>query len=67
LLGLCNLATENLQMFDRIVYKEDSAKKYVRRLDMVNGLIAEYDGRDDWAIGMGLILPKADKAQKVAV
>lgn len=41
-------------------------KAYARRLVMVEELIKE-SGRDDWAIGMGMIVPSADRAQKVNV
>jgi hypothetical protein len=56
LLGLCNALTRTLQMFDRVVYVEGQPKKYARRLEMAKELI-EISGRDDWAIGMGLIVP----------
>ena len=64
LLGLCNSLTLRLQMFDRTIYQEGEAKAYDRRLDLSKELIAE-TGRDDWAIAMGMIVPPAEKLQKV--
>ena len=55
LLGLCNALTRDLQMYEYKVHVATEPKKYSRRLDMANDLIEETD-RDDWAIGMGLIL-----------
>ncbi|KAK0488369.1 hypothetical protein EDD18DRAFT_1190584 [Armillaria luteobubalina] len=57
LLGLCNTFTSCLQMFDCIVRMEGEPIKYQRRLHMANEMI-EKSGRNDWAIGMGLIVPK---------
>ncbi|PBK68166.1 hypothetical protein ARMSODRAFT_958305 [Armillaria solidipes] len=57
LLGLCNSLTSCLQMFDCIVRVEEEPIKYERRLYMANEMI-EKSGRSDWAIGMGLIVPK---------
>ncbi|KIP12103.1 hypothetical protein PHLGIDRAFT_124289 [Phlebiopsis gigantea 11061_1 CR5-6] len=63
ILGLCNAATEELRMFDRTVKVDPHLPQqgYSRRLDMVNGLIAEV-GRDDWAVGMGLITSSSTKS-----
>ena len=55
LLGLCNSVTKMLRMFDRTVYVVGNSKPYDRRLTMVHELIAETK-RDDWAIGLGLIV-----------
>ncbi|KLO14780.1 hypothetical protein SCHPADRAFT_292005 [Schizopora paradoxa] len=66
LLGLCNSMTKKLRMFDCVVYQVGEPKKYERRLHMAKELIEE-SGRDDWAIGMGLIVPPKDKAQLVNV
>jgi len=67
LLGLCNTYTPGLKMYNRSVYISDPPRQYHRRLDMVNELIAEMD-RDDWAIGMGLILaPSREKARAAQV
>ena len=65
LLGLCNSLTDCLQMFGRIVTTTGESKRYERRLDMAKELV-ESSQRDDWAIGLGLILP-GDRAQKVSV
>ena len=64
LLGLCNSLTSRLQMFARTIHQEGEPKAYNRRLDLSKELIEE-TGRDDWAIAMGMIVPSADKAQKV--
>jgi len=66
LLGLCNAMTEKLQMFGCVVYQEGEPKRYKRRLQMAEEMIA-LAKRDDWAIGMGLIVPPKDKVQKVNV
>jgi hypothetical protein len=55
LLGLANALTHDLQMYECNVHVVAGPKKYFRRLDMAKELIEEV-GRDDWAIGMGLIL-----------
>lgn len=64
LLGMCNMATTKLRMFGRVLQVEGEPKRYARRLRMVEELIGE-SGRDDWAIGMGLIVPSTEKVQKV--
>ena len=66
LLGLCNSMTEKLQMFYRTVYKEGEVKRYTRRIDMAKEFISS-SGRDDWAIGMGLIVPPAGRSHAVGV
>ncbi|KDR67388.1 hypothetical protein GALMADRAFT_258344 [Galerina marginata CBS 339.88] len=55
LLGICNALTRDLQVYERKVSVVAGPKKYFRRLDMAKELIEEID-RDDWAIGMGLIV-----------
>ena len=62
LLGICNALTRDLQMFDCTVHVVAGPKKYNRRLDMAEELIKEA-GRDDWAIGMGLIVAPPDTVQ----
>jgi hypothetical protein len=57
LLGLCNALTRDLQMYGYKVHVVEGPKKYFRRLDLAQELIEEI-GRDDWAIGMGLILAR---------
>lgn len=64
LLGACNMATTNLQMFGRVLRVVGEPKVYQRRLYLAEELIEE-TGRDDWAIAMGMIVPKAEKLQKV--
>ncbi|KAK0185411.1 hypothetical protein F5146DRAFT_986888 [Armillaria mellea] len=67
LLTLCNSLTESLQMCDRVIRREGVPKKYERRLILANELIAEMGGRRDWAVGMGLVLPKPGEAGAVNV
>ncbi|KZV86931.1 hypothetical protein EXIGLDRAFT_724213 [Exidia glandulosa HHB12029] len=59
LLGLCNALTRDLHMFNCRVYTKGTPRRYERRLDMANEMIASHDGRRDWAVGMGLVLPEA--------
>ncbi|KAG8860521.1 hypothetical protein FRB96_003775 [Tulasnella sp. 330] len=66
LLGLSNMVTTKLRMFGHVVRVDGKPTRYSRRLEMVKELIEE-SKRDDWAIGMGLIVPPAEKAQKVNV
>lgn len=67
ILGVCNAATSELRMFDRVVKVDKQLphwqQKYTRRLEMVDTLIAEVR-RDDWAIGMGLITSSRTKPGK---
>ncbi|KAK0222390.1 hypothetical protein IW262DRAFT_978020 [Armillaria fumosa] len=67
LLTLCNSLTECLQMCDRVIQRVEEPKKYERRLTLARALIAEMGGRDDWAIGMGLVPPKSGEAKLVSV
>ncbi|KAF8242744.1 hypothetical protein K440DRAFT_503927, partial [Wilcoxina mikolae CBS 423.85] len=55
LLGLSNQMTKRLQMYGRLVSVVGKAKKYERRLDLTDELVKE-TGRDDWAIGLGMIV-----------
>lgn len=55
MLGLCNSLTESLHMHDCIISVVGEPKRYNRRLEMAEEMIASHDGRNDWAIGMGLI------------
>ncbi|KAG5642595.1 hypothetical protein DXG03_002519 [Asterophora parasitica] len=57
LLALCNSTTGCLQMVDCVVSVWGKPKKYTRRLDLAKELI-QSSGRDDWAIGLGLIVPE---------
>ncbi|KZT22977.1 hypothetical protein NEOLEDRAFT_1039605, partial [Neolentinus lepideus HHB14362 ss-1] len=56
LLGLCNALTETQHMFGRTLRIVEPPKKYRRRLDLVEELV-KVSGRNDWAIGMGMIVP----------
>ncbi|KAG8810088.1 hypothetical protein FRC17_003105 [Serendipita sp. 399] len=60
LLGLCNSLTKKLQMFGRVVQTSGEPVAYRRRLDLAEELIKE-SGRDDWAIGLGMITVKGMK------
>ncbi|KAG7443749.1 uncharacterized protein BT62DRAFT_934701 [Guyanagaster necrorhizus] len=57
LLDISNSLTPCLQMFDCIVRVEGEPIRYERRLYMANEMI-EKSGRNDWAIGMGLVVAK---------
>lgn len=60
LLALSNELADGLLLHDRVVKIEGTPKKYQRRLDMTQELIREI-GRDDWAVGLGMILPSQAK------
>ncbi|KAG2008358.1 hypothetical protein CC2G_013796 [Coprinopsis cinerea AmutBmut pab1-1] len=67
LLGLANSLTRDLMMFGRTLRVSEGPKAYARRLDLAKELV-EQSGRDDWAIGIGMILPKSGEAAgKVSV
>ncbi|PBK96068.1 hypothetical protein ARMGADRAFT_1010913 [Armillaria gallica] len=66
LLTLCNSLTGELQMCERVIRRVGAPKKYERRLLLANELIDEI-GRNDWAIGMGLVLPESGEAGMVNV
>ena len=65
LLGICNMATEDLRMYGRTV-RVVGRKAYDRRLTLAHELIEE-TGRDDWAIGLGMITPPKGKEGNVVV
>ncbi|TFK48272.1 hypothetical protein OE88DRAFT_1664762 [Heliocybe sulcata] len=62
MLGVCNSLTKTQEMFGRMLYQVGEPRKYDRRLTMAQELIAETK-RDDWALGMGLIV--AEEAAKI--
>ncbi|PBK88125.1 hypothetical protein ARMGADRAFT_443253 [Armillaria gallica] len=66
LLTLSNSLTQCLQMYDCVVQKEGEPVWYRRRLEMAGKLVDE-SKRDDWAIGMGLVLPKVGFTRPVTV
>ncbi|KAK0226795.1 hypothetical protein EDD85DRAFT_923423 [Armillaria nabsnona] len=66
LLTLCNSSTRCLQMYDCLVQKEGEPNHYMRRRDMAEKLVDE-SKRDDWAVGMGLILPTNGLLRPVTV
>ncbi|KAK0493314.1 hypothetical protein EDD18DRAFT_1320980 [Armillaria luteobubalina] len=57
ILGLCNTLRPCLRLPDCSVWVQGPPKKYDQRLDMAKELI-QSSGRDDWAIGLGLITPE---------
>ena len=59
LVALSNEQQESLYMHGCRVQVDGRPKKYARRLDLANELV-KYTGRDDWAIRLGMINPKAD-------
>ncbi|PBK70092.1 hypothetical protein ARMSODRAFT_124752 [Armillaria solidipes] len=63
ILGLCNTLTPCLRLPDCSVCVQGLPKKYNQRLEMVKELI-EASGRDDWAIGLGLITPENPTVEK---
>ena len=54
LIGLSNLFTEELHMYDKVIGVYGSPKPYARRLDLADELIKE-TGRKDWAIRLGMV------------
>jgi len=60
LLALSNQLADGLLLHDRVVRVDPQPKKYQRRLDLAKQLIKE-TGRDDWAVGLGMILPSEAK------
>ncbi|KAK0429617.1 hypothetical protein EV421DRAFT_1893817 [Armillaria borealis] len=66
LLTLCNSSTQCLQMYDCVMQKEGEPQNYNRRRDMAEKLV-DKSKRDDWAVGMGLILPTNGLCRPVTV
>lgn len=60
LLGIANEYTDVLKMHGRRVEMDGTPRRYERRLEMAEHLIAE-TGREDWAVRLGMIMPKDDK------
>ncbi|KAI0026705.1 hypothetical protein K488DRAFT_65134 [Vararia minispora EC-137] len=68
LLGLSNALTRDLHLFGCRVHVCGTPKAYKRRLHMAEEMIEEHDGRRDWAVGMGLVLPQSgEKGTQVFV
>ncbi|KAK0492375.1 hypothetical protein EDD18DRAFT_513178 [Armillaria luteobubalina] len=67
LLTVCNSLTGELRMCGRVIHRVGAPKKYERRLDLAYELIAEMEGRKDWAISMGLVLRDSGEAGAVNV
>jgi hypothetical protein len=66
LLDYSNDQTPSHQLFGCLIEKKEE-KKYNRRLDMVNEMIQEHNGRDDWATRLWLILPDTKLEEMPAV
>ncbi|KAK0491881.1 hypothetical protein EDD18DRAFT_529372 [Armillaria luteobubalina] len=66
LLTLCNSLTQCFKMYNCIVRMDGKPVRYRRRLEMAEKLVDE-SKREDWAVGMGLILPKHSSNRPVAV
>ncbi|KAK8217151.1 hypothetical protein M8818_001403 [Zalaria obscura] len=60
LLAITNEKTEVLQMHGKLIQVDGKRKKYDRRLTMAEELIRE-TGRQDWAVRLGMIVPKRDE------
>ncbi|PBK92143.1 hypothetical protein ARMGADRAFT_967475 [Armillaria gallica] len=63
ILGLCNTLTPCLRLPDCSVCVQGLPKKYNQRSEMAKELI-EASGRDDWAIGLGLVTPENSTVEK---
>lgn len=62
-LGSANMAAgQVLKMNGRRLEVAEGPKEYEGRRDLVEELVGEYGGRDDWAVSMGMIPPKKGKA-----
>jgi hypothetical protein len=57
LLKWSNRISKNMRMHGRAI-------DHIKGLDMAKELIKEHDERDDWTIGLGLIVPDHDKGKK---
>ncbi|OCK79938.1 hypothetical protein K432DRAFT_353940 [Lepidopterella palustris CBS 459.81] len=57
ILGMSNLLLPKQRMHDRVISVVGEPVKYKRRLDLAKQLIKE-TGRDDWAVGLGMIVPE---------
>jgi len=66
LLGLSNSVAQRCVMFGRAISTVGKPKPYHRRTDLVRELVEE-TGRDDWAIGLGMMVPKAGEARGVVL
>ncbi|KAK0190133.1 hypothetical protein F5146DRAFT_1122490 [Armillaria mellea] len=66
LLTLSNSLTRCFQMYNCIVQMDGNPVRYGRRLEMANKLVDE-SKREDWAVGMGLVLPKIGSNRPVTV
>ncbi|CAI7615009.1 unnamed protein product [Penicillium glandicola] len=60
LLELCTGLARGFRMYGRLLRVVGKPTPYIRRLDLAQELIQE-TGRDDWAIGLGMILTPASR------
>ncbi|KAF8461332.1 hypothetical protein BDZ91DRAFT_737138 [Kalaharituber pfeilii] len=68
LLGISNKLVRSQRMYNQKIRVRGEPKRYHRRLDLANELIAECDGRRDWAVGLGLVKPEVgEQASKVVL
>jgi hypothetical protein len=67
LLGLSNRGSRDMRMHGRVISVVGKPKLYTRRFEMAQEMIKEHNGRDDWAIGLGMIVPDRDKVQKATM
>ncbi|KAK0492414.1 hypothetical protein EDD18DRAFT_1310973 [Armillaria luteobubalina] len=56
-----------LTICDQVIRTVGAPKKYEQRLALANELIVEMGGRNDWAIGMGLVLPETGEERLINV
>lgn len=66
LLGASNILLTTQTMHDRVICVVGEPVKYERRLILAKQLIKE-TGRDDWAIGLGMIVPEMRDAVRATM
>lgn len=54
LLGLSNYLADGMLMYGKVMKVQGQPKQYARRLALAEDLISQM-GRDDWAVGLGMI------------
>ena len=60
LLGLSNYLADGMLMYGKVLKVQGEPKQYARRLALADDLISQ-TGRDDWAVGLGMIKPENAK------
>ena len=63
LLSWANGRAKDMRMHGRVIRVVGEPKRYKQRREMADELIKEH-GRDDWAIGLGMIVPDHDRVKK---